>query len=98
MSLPLNPCERPWPRSRPMCRMSLQIATLRTPGKAVWLFIAVFKVGIAWQGNPRYPTDNSRSLPLRHFQPLTRIPGVTLFSLQKEGTDQLAGLGGRNFR
>ncbi len=42
-----------------------------------------FKVGIAWQGNPRYPMDNLRSLPLRHFQPLTRIPGVTLFSLQK---------------
>jgi tetratricopeptide (TPR) repeat protein len=51
------------------------------------------KVGIAWQGNPQYPDDRFRSIPLEHFAPLTRIEGVTLFSLQKGfGSEQLAEL------
>ena len=53
-----------------------------------------FKIGIGWQGNPRYPTDDLRSIPVRHFRPLARVPRVALFSLQKgAGADQLAGLG-----
>jgi hypothetical protein len=49
-----------------------------------------FKVGIAWQGNPLCPGDRERSIPLAHFEPLARIPGVRLFSLQKgPGTEQL---------
>ena len=28
-----------------------------------------FKVGIGWQGNPKYVADNLRSIPLRHFAP-----------------------------
>ena len=31
-----------------------------------------FKVGIGWQGNRKYFADNLRSVPLRHFAPLTR--------------------------
>ena len=50
-----------------------------------------FTVGIAWQGNPVFPQDCHRSLPLRHFAPLAAIPGVRLFSLQKGfGAEQLA--------
>ncbi len=50
-----------------------------------------FRVGIAWQGNPHAPFDRERSIPLEHFAPLSRIPGVRLFSLQKgEGSEQLA--------
>jgi tetratricopeptide (TPR) repeat protein len=50
-----------------------------------------FKVGISWQGNPKYRGDRSRSIPLRRFAPLAQIPGVCLISLQKGvGTDQLA--------
>ncbi len=49
-----------------------------------------FKVGIAWQGNPAYPGDRSRSIALAAFEPLARIPGVRLLSLQKGlGVDQL---------
>ncbi len=49
-----------------------------------------FKVGIAWQGNPNRLEDIGRSVHLREFEPLTRIPGVRLISLQKDyGTDQL---------
>jgi hypothetical protein len=48
------------------------------------------KVGIAWQGNPKFPDDRSRSIPLAAFEPLGRIPGVHLFSLQKGfGAEQL---------
>jgi tetratricopeptide (TPR) repeat protein len=48
------------------------------------------KVGIAWQGNPKFPGDCLRSIPLRHFAPLGRREGVRLFALQKgAGREQL---------
>lgn len=50
-----------------------------------------FRVGIAWQGNPKGAADKGRSIPLRHLLPLARVPGVSLVSLQKgHGTEQLA--------
>jgi tetratricopeptide (TPR) repeat protein len=50
-----------------------------------------FKVGIAWQGSAAYRADRERSIPLRHFQALGDIDGVTLISLQKgHGTEQIA--------
>jgi len=53
-----------------------------------------FKVGINWQGNPGYAGDFHRSMPLRHFAALARVPGVRLFSLQKyAGSEQLKELG-----
>ncbi len=49
-----------------------------------------FKVAINWQGNPRYAGDYHRSIPLKFFEPLARIPGVRLFSIQKnDGVEQL---------
>jgi tetratricopeptide (TPR) repeat protein len=54
-----------------------------------------FKVGIAWQGNPRYRIDRQRSFPLARLAPLARVEGVRLFSLQKgAGTEQLEVLAG----
>jgi tetratricopeptide (TPR) repeat protein len=51
-----------------------------------------FKIGIAWQGNPGHINDRNRSVPLTFFEPLARLDGVHLFSLQKgPGTEQLAG-------
>jgi len=51
------------------------------------------RVGVAWQGNPRYRADRRRSIPLAAFLPLMRRPGITLVSLQKGvGTEQLGGL------
>jgi tetratricopeptide (TPR) repeat protein/GR25 family glycosyltransferase involved in LPS biosynthesis len=50
-----------------------------------------FKIGISWQGNPKYHDDRLRSIPLRYFAPLAGIPGVRLISIQKGvGTEQLA--------
>ncbi len=55
-----------------------------------------FKVGIVWQGNPSYPFDRRRSIPLEAFAPLVEIPGVQLYSLQKGlGVEQLQSAGER---
>lgn len=58
--------------------------------------VAEFKVGINWQGNPGYAGDRHRSIPLAHFAPLAKVPGVKLFSLQKNhGVEQLKGIEGK---
>jgi hypothetical protein len=55
-----------------------------------------FKVGIAWQGNPRHTRDADRSFPLTQFENLAAIPGVKLVNLQKGfGSEQLARLDSR---
>src|SRR5439155_14907943 len=49
-----------------------------------------FKVGIAWQGDPKHQEDRQRSIPLRFFKPLAEVSEVRLISLQKgAGTEQL---------
>ena len=54
------------------------------------------RIGIAWQGNPRYRRDHQRSFRLAQLEPVARVAGVRLFSLQKElGTDQIGELGER---
>ena len=53
-----------------------------------------FKVGIAWQGNKNHPEDRWRSIPLANFEPLSRVDGVTLISLQKgQGSQQVRSCG-----
>ncbi|MEY4177181.1 MAG: hypothetical protein RLY70_755 [Planctomycetota bacterium] len=55
-----------------------------------------FRIGIAWQGSPTNLRDLGRSIPLRFFEPLARVPGVRLISLQRgTGVEQLAELNGR---
>ncbi len=55
-----------------------------------------FRIGIAWQGNPKHRGDRWRSIPLARFEPLARLPGAQLFSLQKgPGTEQLRDLADR---
>ena len=52
-----------------------------------------FKIGIVWQGNPKSQADIGRSVPLASFEPLARLPGVRLISLQKRfGLEQLDSL------
>ncbi len=55
------------------------------------------KIGIFWQGSPRFAqvecriADQKRSIALAKFEPLARLPGIQLFSLQKGyGSEQLA--------
>jgi tetratricopeptide (TPR) repeat protein len=55
------------------------------------------KIGIAWQGNPNYSTDESRSVALAEFAPLADLPEVRLISLQKGlGTAQIDNVGFRD--
>ncbi len=49
------------------------------------------KIGVAWQGNPKHTKDMYRSFPLNKFERISRLTGVTLYSLQKGfGSEQLA--------
>jgi tetratricopeptide (TPR) repeat protein len=53
--------------------------------------VSGFRVGIAWQGNPRHKGDRHRSFPLALLAPLAHVGGVSLVSLQKgAGNEQLA--------
>lgn len=55
-----------------------------------------FKVGIAWQGSAKYRWDAKRSIRLEQFEPLARIPGVQLYSLQKGlGSEQVGRVASR---
>jgi tetratricopeptide (TPR) repeat protein len=42
------------------------------------------KVGVSWAGNPTHHGDRKRSLPAEAVLPHLLVPGVQLFSLQKE--------------
>jgi hypothetical protein len=54
------------------------------------------RVGVVWQGNPRFAWDHFRSFPLAQLAPLAEVKGVRLVSLQKgPGAEQLPALRGR---
>jgi hypothetical protein len=40
-------------------------------------------VGLVWQGNTAHKGDRFRSIPLAMFEPVAKVPGVKLVSLQK---------------
>ncbi len=50
--------------------------------------LAGFRVGICWQGNAAQSRNALRSAPLAAFEPLARVPGVRLVSLQKGASPQ----------
>jgi hypothetical protein len=55
-----------------------------------------YKIGIVWRGNRYHGWDHFRSFPLAQFEPLARLPGVRLVSLQIDfGTEQLKSFGDR---
>ncbi len=55
-----------------------------------------FKIGVVWQGNPVHTRDRERSFRLAHLEPVARVPGVRLFSLQKNyGLDQIEAVADR---
>ncbi len=58
-----------------------------------------FKIGICWQGNPNYSTPflrntvAAKSMNVLEFAPLAKIPGVSVYSLQKTtGEEQIKNL------
>jgi Tfp pilus assembly protein PilF len=42
-----------------------------------------YKIGIVWAGKPEHENDGNRSCTLEYFSPLTGIPGVVIYGLQK---------------
>jgi tetratricopeptide (TPR) repeat protein len=50
-----------------------------------------FKIGICWAGNPVHSQDKTRSTFLKDFKPLNDLPGVKLFSLQKDSRPRYWG-------
>lgn len=57
------------------------------------------KIGICWQGNAQYTTQAlrhavaSKSFHVKYFEPLSTIPGISLYSLQKiNSTDDLQNI------
>ncbi len=41
-----------------------------------------FRIGIVWAGSPLQVDDHNRSMDVSLFEPLTQIPGVSIYSLQ----------------
>jgi hypothetical protein len=57
---------------------------------------SVYKIGVAWQGNPDNRIDRWRSFPLAQLGPLAAHPRVRLISIQKgAGTEQIRSLAGQ---
>jgi hypothetical protein len=55
-----------------------------------------FRVGIAWQGNPKHKGDRQRSIPLQQFEPLAKVQGVNFISVQQGfGLEQMQSIGNR---
>ncbi|MCF8119984.1 MAG: tetratricopeptide repeat protein, partial [Deltaproteobacteria bacterium] len=52
---------------------------------------ADLKVGLVWAGNPGHKDDRNRSCPLDLLEPLSQIPGVALYALQKNVDEPSVG-------
>ncbi len=68
----------------------LAAETARVAALAVGLPPVGLRVGLAWQGNPKYRADARRSLAFGVLRPLLAQRGITFVSLQKDfGAEQL---------
>lgn len=59
--------------------------------KAFASYAGKFKIGICWAGNPVHSHDKTRSTFLKNFKVLNDLPGVKLFSLQKDSRPRYWG-------
>jgi hypothetical protein len=50
---------------------------------------------LVWAGNPEHKNDHNRSVDIDLFQPLAKIKGVSIYSLQVGGEDDVAGVLGK---
>jgi tetratricopeptide (TPR) repeat protein len=63
---------------------------LGAPWQSLLAGLTGIRVGICWQGDPAHRDDRQRSVRLEALEPLARLPGVCLVSLQKgAGAEQL---------
>jgi Flp pilus assembly protein TadD len=73
----IPPPFRPWFDRRTAERWTKRLHAL-APG--------LLHVGLAWAGSPSYRQDRRRSIPPALLEPLTRLPGIRLVSLQRGAT------------
>jgi tetratricopeptide (TPR) repeat protein len=50
---------------------------------AAMRFVSAIKIGIVWSGSNTFKNNDNRALPLNAFLPLSELPNVRLYSLQK---------------
>ncbi len=78
------PATVPYLRVPPGVTVSLPEPGNSSAGAGEGISPAVLKVGIVWASNPDNSTSKKRSCPLDHFVSLQELPGVQLYSLQKD--------------
>jgi tetratricopeptide (TPR) repeat protein/glycosyltransferase involved in cell wall biosynthesis len=79
------PAEIPYLQNSDPSALCLLPPALSHPS-ASCLLPSVLKIGIVWSGNPDNPYNRARTVPLRSLVQLADIPGVALYSLQKDLT------------
>jgi tetratricopeptide (TPR) repeat protein len=58
--------------------------------------VSGFRIGVCWQGNPKYAADRLRSFALAQLSPVAAVPGVRLVCVQTgRAVQQIAELRGR---
>ena len=91
LSLPSAVQDHPGNHPRRRCPTSLPTLPRVASWRARLAVLPGFKVGICWQGNPKFKGDRLRSVPLASFAPLAAVPGVCLVALQRgPGLEQIA--------
>jgi Flp pilus assembly protein TadD len=63
---------------------SIPAAVPYISGAARTDLLAGFKVGVAWSGRPSHANDANRSIPIKHFEPLSKLQNIALHSVQKD--------------
>lgn len=51
-----------------------------------------FRIGLAWRGSASNPMDGERSCPLGELAPLLAMPGISFYTLQLDGADEIAAV------
>ena len=79
------PAQRPYltPPAESNVQLTLPPGLATAPKQSTQPFQLPLKVGIVWSGGHLYKNNQSRSCPLRHFQPLLQLPDIAFYSLQK---------------
>jgi FkbM family methyltransferase len=84
--------ETPEHRNTQNSKLKTQNSKLKTQNSPPPLSTPPLKVGIVWASNPDNSTAKKRSCPLSYFLSLLEIPGVALYSLQKDLSESDAAL------
>lgn len=84
LSMSLPHCFYPKHPGIPPCQGVLTVRDEKRDYWKAWPWVTGHKrVGLVWAANPHASSGPLRSCPLSLFEPLTQIPGLSFYSLQK---------------